>query len=312
MAEVTAALVKKLRDMTGAGMMDCKKALMATDGDMEKADEYLREKGLSAIVKKQDRIAAEGVCRTLVSEDNKSAVLVEVNCETDFVAKNEIFRDFVDEVCVQAIASSNEEDIEAFLDEKWHKDSSLTVRDALSTMISRIGEKLSIRRFKKVVNENGCIVSYIHGGGRIGVLVNANASVVNDGVKTCLTNVGMQVAAMRPLYLRDSEISAEFIQKEKAILTEQAKNENSGKPENIIERMVEGRLKKELREICLEDQEYVFDPEAKINVKQYVERTAKAENAELALVSYLRFEAGEGLEKRADNFAEEVASQMSK
>ena len=268
---VTAAMVKELREMTGAGMMDCKKALTATDGDMDKAIEFLREKGLAGAQKKAGRIAAEGIVDTLVSEDGKSAVIVEVNAETDFVAKNEKFRDYVKDVAKQALTTSAA-DMDAFFAEPWINDSSLTVKEQLSSMISIIGENMNIRRFKQLKEENGVIVSYIHAGGKIGVLVDVVSDVVNDEVKEMAKNVAMQVAALKPLYTNSSEVDADYIAKEKEILLAQIKNDpkEAQKPEKVIQGMIQGRINKELKEIVLLDQVYVKAEDGKQSVAKYV------------------------------------------
>ena len=305
---ITAALVKELREKTGAGMMDCKKALTATEGDMDKAVEFLREKGLATAQKKASRVAAEGLCKTLVSADEKNAVVVEVNSETDFVAKNDEFQGFVDTV-VNQIADSDAADMDAFMAEPWAADNSKTVKDALVEKIAVIGENLNIRRFEKVSAENGCVVSYIHGGGRIGVLVAADTDVVNDEIKTCLKNVAMQVAAMSPKYVSRDEVSQEYMDHEKEILLAQAKKENPEKPDNIIEKMIIGRLNKEMKEICLLDQVYVQDSD--LTVAKYVDKVAKENGANMTVKKFVRFETGEGIEKKQENFAEEVAAQMA-
>ena len=253
MAAVTAALVKELREMTGAGMMDCKKALAATDGDMDKAVEFLREKGLAGAAKKAGRIAAEGIVVTDLSADEKLGVVVEVNAETDFVAKNEKFRTYAADVAAQALNTSAA-DMDAFMAEKWEKDPSLTVKEALSSQISIIGENMNIRRFEKVSAENGFVASYIHAGGKIGVLVAVETDVVNDAVKEMAKNVAMQAAALKPLYTSRDEVDADYIAKEKEILTAAAKNEKPDASDKIIEGMVMGRVNKELKEICLLDQ----------------------------------------------------------
>ena len=308
---VTAAMVKELREMTGAGMMDCKKALTATDGDMDKAIEFLREKGLAGAQKKAGRIAAEGIVDTLVSEDGKSAVIVEVNAETDFVAKNEKFRDYVKEVAKQALTTSAA-DMDAFFAEPWINDSSLTVKEQLSSMISIIGENMNIRRFKQVKEENGVIVSYIHAGGKIGVLVDVVSDVVNDEVKEMAKNVAMQVAALKPLYTNSSEVDADYIAKEKEILLAQIKNDpkEAQKPEKVIQGMIQGRINKELKEIVLLDQTYVKAEDGKQSVGKYVEEVAKKNGAKITVKSFVRFETGEGMEHKSENFAEEVAKQM--
>ena len=306
---VTASMVKELREMTGAGMMDCKKALSETNGDMDAAVEYLRKNGQAKAEKKAGRIAAEGIVMAEVRDD-KTAAIVEVNSETDFVAKNAEFQGFVKDVVAQAIAS-DAKDMDAFMAESWNADAGKTVKDALTEKISVIGENLNIRRFDKIVSD-GCVVSYIHGGGRIGVLVEADTDTVNDEVKTCLKNVAMQVAAMSPKYVSREEVPQDYIEHEKEILLAQAKKENEEskkpKPDNIIEKMIEGRLNKELKEICLLDQVYVQDSD--LTVAKYVEKVAKETGAKLALKKFIRFETGEGLEKKNEDFAAEVAAQM--
>ena len=311
MAAVTAAMVKELREMTGAGMMDCKKALSATDGDMDKAVEFLREKGLAGAAKKAGRIAAEGIVDALVSEDGKTAVVVEVNSETDFVAKNEKFRSYVADVAKQALKSESA-DMEAFMAEKWIADESLTVEQALSSQIAIIGENMKIRRFEKVEEPNGFVASYIHAGGKIGVLVDVETDVVNDAVKEMAKNVAMQAAALRPQFTTRDEVSAEYLEHEKSILMAQIQNDpkESQKPEKVIHGMIEGRINKELKEICLLDQVYVKAEDGKQSVKAYVDSVAKAEGAKITIKGFVRFETGEGLEKKNENFAEEVAKQM--
>ena len=303
---ITAGMVKELREMTGAGMMDCKKALTETNGDMDAAVEFLRKNGQAKAEKKAGRIAAEGIVKTVVRDD-KLAAIVEVNSETDFVAKNDEFQGFVEAV-VNQIADSDAADMDAFMAEAWAADASKTVKDALVEKIAVIGENLNIRRFEKVSAENGCVVSYIHGGGRIGVLVVADTDVVNDEIKTCLKNVAMQVAAMSPKYVSRDEVSQEFMDHEKEILLAQAKKENPEKPENIIEKMIIGRLNKQMKEICLLDQVNVQDSD--LTVAKYVEKVAKENGANVTVKKFVRFETGEGIEKKQENFAEEVAAQM--
>ena len=276
MAAITAAMVKELRESTGAGMMDCKKALTAADGDMEKAVEILREKGLAAATKKAGRIAAEGLVHAIV--EGNTAAIVEVNSETDFVAKNADFQAYVADVAKQAL-NSGSADIEAFLAEPWASEPSLTVAQELSEKIAVIGENLIIRRFEKIVNTDGCVVSYIHGGGRIGVLVDASCEVVNDEVKEALKNIAMQVAALKPQYVCRDEISADFIAKEKEILVAAAKNEKPDANDKIIEGMVAGRLNKELKEFCLVDQVYVRAEDGKQTVAKYLDEVSKAVGA---------------------------------
>ena len=306
---ITAGMVKELRELTGAGMMDCKKALNAVEGDMDKAVEFLREKGLAAAEKKAGRIAAEGMVDTFVSEDGKVAAIVEVNSETDFVAKNEKFREYVGDV-VKQVADSNAANIDAFLEESWALDTALTVKEQLSSMISVIGENMSIRRFEKVVSTDGFVESYIHGGGRIGILVEVDSTVNNDATKEAAKNIAMQIAAMSPKYVNESDVPADFIAHEKEIIKAQIRNDesNAKKPENIIEKMLEGRFKKELKEICLLDQVYVKDGD--LSVEQYLANVSKEVGAPVSVKNFIRFETGEGLEKKSEDFADEVAKQM--
>ena len=276
---VTAKMVKELREMTGAGMMDCKKALNETDGDMDAAIEFLRKNGEAKAVKKAGRIAAEGIVMADVKED-KTAAIVEVNSETDFVAKNDEFQGFVEAV-VNQVVDSDAADMDAFMAEAWEADTTKTVKDALVEKIAVIGENLNIRRFEKVTAENGVVVPYIHGGGRIGVLVVADTDVVNDEIKAALKNVAMQVAAMSPKYTSRDEVDASFLEHEKEILLAQAKQENPNKPDNIIEKMIIGRLNKEMKEICLLDQVYVQDSD--LTVAKYVDKVAKENGANVTV-----------------------------
>ena len=307
---ITAGMVKELREMTGAGMMDCKKALTETNGDMDAAVEFLRKNGQAKAEKKANRIAAEGLCKVVI-KDEKTAAVVEVNSETDFVAKNEDFQNFVKAVAEQAV-SSDAADMDAFMAEEWNQDTSKTVKEALVDKVAVIGENLNIRRFEKVVAEHGCVVSYTHGGGRIGVIVEADTDVVNDAVKEALTNIAMQIAALHPKYVTRSEVSAEYIAHEKEILLAQIQNDpkESQKPEKVINGLIEGRISKELKEICLVDQVYVKAEDGKQTVGKYIDQVAKENNAKLSVKRFVRFETGEGLEKKEENFAEEVAKQM--
>ncbi len=311
---ITAAQVKELREATGAGMMDCKKALTETNGDMDAAIEVLRKKGQAKAEKKASRIAAEGIC--LISQkDDQEAAVVEVNSETDFVAQNEKFRTYVAKVADQALKSASE-GIEAFMEEPWIEDTAKTVKESLVDMIAVISEKLSIRRFEKVVAKDGCVVSYLHGKGRIAVIVDAKTDVVNDAVKEALTNVAMQVAAMSPKYVSVDEVPESFKEHEKEILLAQAIEENDKlpenkrKPQNIIEKMLVGRLNKELKQICLYDQVYVRAEDGKQTVAQYLKQVGKENGTEITVRRFVRFETGEGIEKRVENFAEEVMSQI--
>lgn len=310
MANITAAMVKELRELTGAGMMDCKKALGETDGNMDEAVEYLRKNGQAKAEKKAGRIAAEGLCKVVVKDD-KTAAVVEVNSETDFVAKNEEFQKFVSAVADQAV-NSNAADMDAFMEEAWNLDTSKTVKEALVEKVAVIGENLSIRRFEKVEAENGCVVSYVHGGGRIGVVVEADTDVVNDAVKEALTNIAMQIAALAPKYVSTADVSEEYKAHEKEILMAQISVDPkmAGKPEKVIEGAVIGRLNKELKEVCLLEQAYVKAEDGKQTVAQYIAQVAKENSANLSIKKFVRFETGEGLEKKVEDFAAEVAAQM--
>ncbi len=358
MADITASMVKELREMTGAGMMDCKKALNETNGDMEAAVDVLRKSGAAKAEKKASRIAAEGITRTAI--EGGKAVVVEVNSETDFVAKNETFQSYVEAVAKQALASSAA-DVEAMMDEKWIEDPSKTVKEVLVEKTATIGEKLSIRRFAKV--EGDTVVSYVHGGGKIGVLVAANGAQ-GDAVKEALTNVAMQVAAMNPTYISRNDISADELAKEKDITLESALNDPFSLPKPILNKLiekalngvwsdsdkaiyeekksnmnylpnflsdaakaqlaelaladkanisgdkifaglVEGRISKHLKEICLLDQVYVKAEDGKQSVAAYL----KSVDANITVAKFVRFEVGEGMEKKVDDFAAEVAAQ---
>ena len=308
---ITAAMVKELREISGAGMMDCKKALTATEGDMDKAMEFLREKGLATAQKKASRIAAEGIVMLKVSEDGKKAVAVEVNAETDFVAKNEKFQAYVAQVAEQAL-ETEAADIDAFLAETWKFDTTKTVNEALAGQVAVIGENMKIRRFQKVEEENGFVASYTHMGGKIGVLVDVVTDVVNDEIKEMAKNVAMQIAALNPKYTNRSEVSEEYIAHEKEILMAQIQNDpkESQKPEKVIQGMISGRINKELKEICLLDQVYVKAEDGKQSVEKYVAEVAKANGANVSIKGFVRYETGEGIEKKEEDFAAEVAKQM--
>ena len=307
MAAVTAAMVKELREMTGAGMMDCKKALANTDGDMDKAVEYLRENGMAKAAKKAGRIAAEGIVKTVV--EGTKAAIVEVNSETDFVAKNADFNAYVEDVAAQAL-TTKAADIDAFLAESWNKDSSKTVADALAGQIAVIGENLKIRRFAQLEEANGFIASYIHMGGKIGVLVDVETDVVNPAIEEMARNVAMQAAALKPMNTNRDEVDADYIAKETEIITAAAKNEKPDANDKIIEGMVKGRINKELKEICLLDQVYVKAEDGKQSVSAYVASVAKENNANIKIKGFVRFETGEGIEKKNEDFAAEVAAQL--
>ena len=308
---ITASMVKELREMTGCGMLDCKKALESSNGDMDNAIEYLRKKGLAGAQKKAGRITAEGISLTKLSSDFKTGVVVEVNSETDFVAKNEKFRNYVSQVAEQALESYTG-DLEKFLNEKWKFDTSKTLKDELSSQISVIGENLSIRRIEKIESKKGLVFDYMHAGGKIGVLVSVESNVVNDDIKEMTKHLAMQVASMKPKYVSESEIDEDYKNKEREILLEKAKNDpkNAGKPENILQKVVEGGLNKELKEVCLLNQIYIMAEDGKQTIEQYVAEVAKKQNANIKVLKFIRFETGEGIEKKQEDFAAEVAKQM--
>ncbi len=362
--EITASMVKELREASGAGMMDCKKALNECNGNMEEAMDFLRKNGQAKAEKKASRIAAEGIC-CISTDGDKTAAVVEVNSETDFVAKNEKFQAFVKEVADQALAS-NSSDIESFMAESWKADPSKTVNDVQVEMIATIGEKLSIRRFAKVTASNGCVATYVHGGGRIGVIVEGATASVNDAVKEALTNVAMQIAAMNPQYISRDDISADEMKKIEEITLESALNDPASLPKPILQKLldkavneklwgeedlknyeeqktnkflfnflsdaakatlaglaiadkdaissdkifsglVQGRISKQLKDICLMDQVYVKAEDGKQSVGAYLKTVA----ADLKIAQYVRFETGEGMEKKNEDFAAEVAAQMN-
>ena len=364
--EITASMVKELREMTGAGVMACKKALVETDGDFDAAIELLRKKGEATAVKKASRIAAEGTVLAVV-EGNKAAI-VEVNSETDFVAKNDKFKTFVANVADQILAS-DATTVDALLEEKFIKDESKTVKEELVSQIAVIGENMTIRRFEKIVTD-GAVVPYIHAGGRIGVLVEATTANANDDVKEALKNIAMQIAALNPKYTSRNDISADELAKLREITVESALNDPFTLPKPILQKLidkavndkvwsdediaiyeekknnmnylpnflsnesksalaqlalddkaeisenkifaglVEGRVSKQLKEICLLDQVYVKAEDGKQSVSAYLAEVSKKTGAELAIKKFVRFETGEGIEKKNENFAEEVAKQM--
>ena len=309
---IKASQVKELRELTGAGMMDCKKALTETDGDMDKAVEWLRENGMAKAQKKAGRIAAEGIVMFKSTDDGKKAAVVEVNSETDFASKNEIFREYVGQVADQALTTSAK-DIDAFLAEPWKFDTTKTVKEALDAEIAVISENMHIRRFAQVEEQNGFVATYNHADGKIGVLVDVETDVVNDAVKEMAKNVAMQIAAMRPQYTDNSEVPADYIEKETEILRAAIMNDpkESQKPEKVIEGMLKGRVNKELKEIVLLDQVYVKAKDGKQSVAKYVEQVAKANSAKITIKGFVRFETGEGLEKKNEDFAAEVAAQAA-
>ena len=304
MADITAAMVKELRELTGAGMMDCKKALGETDGDMDAAIEFLRKSGAAKAEKKASRIAAEGIC-SVAMDANKKAVVAEVNSETDFVAKNEVFQEFVQKVADTALAAGlaggkDGQDVEALLE----KDG---LKDLVVEKTAKIGEKLSVRRFERV--EGDCVVSYLHGGGRIGVLVSAKCANVTDAVKEALQNIAMQVAALSPKFISQKDVDQDFLAKEKEIILAQIENDpkEAAKPDKVKEGMVMGRINKEMKEFCLLDQVYVRAEDGKQSVAKYLESVDK----DLVIEKFVRFEVGEGMEKKNEDFAAEVAAQMN-
>jgi len=307
--QVTAAMVKELRELTGAGMAACKNALVEADGDVKRASEILREKGLAAAAKKAGRVAAEGLVAAAVSPDRKSGVLVEVNSETDFVAKNDDFVTFVQQVANHTLVS-NAKTADELLDEKWIADTSQAVKEVLANKIATIGENIGIRRFAKfeATDANSAIVEYIHGGGRVGAMLLISAPAINDSVLEAGRNVCMQIAAMSPQFVSRDDVPAEHIANEKDILTKQAMQENETaakpKPAQVIEKMVEGRLAKGLKEVCLVDQEYVKDAEH--TVGSYLKSVGEG----VKIVRFTRYEKGEGIEKKEVDFAAEVAEAM--
>ena len=293
MAQITAAIVKELRERTGAGMMDCKKALVATEGDMDKAIDFLREKGLSQAAKKAGRVAAEGAVVAYVTEDGKTGAIVEVNCETDFVGKNENFQALAKSIA-ELIVKTNPADVDALLASEMD---GKTVKDVVTEAIAKIGENISVRRFVRYESAEGKVYSYIHGGGKIGVLVDMKGGDAELG-----KDIAMQVAAANPQFLNRNEVPDSELEHEKDILTEQARNE--GKPENIIAKMVMGRINKYYKEVCLVDQEFIRDGDLTIS------KLLKSKNADVA--RFARFQLGEGIEKKQENFADEVAAFIKK
>lgn len=304
---ITASMVKELRERTGAGMMDCKKALNETNGDMDKAIEILREKGLAAAAKKAGRIAAEGLVVTYISEDMKKGAVVEVNCETDFVAANEEFKSLADNIAKQ-IVESNVSTVEELLEEKYIADNGKTIKEVLTELIAKIGENMSVRRFERFSIDNGLTQSYIHGGGRIGVLVELACEKQDATLAQVAKDVAMQVAAANPLFLDKTSVDQETLEKEKEIYRVQALNE--GKPENIVDKMVMGRVSKYLKEVCLVDQIWVKNSD--YTITKYLQEESKKIGADIKITRFARFERGEGIEKKEDNFAEEVQKMQGK
>lgn len=298
---ISAQMVKELRDKTGAGMMDSKKALTQADGDMERAIEILREKGLASAAKKAGRIAAEGVVATYVSDDKKKAGMVEFNCETDFVSLNEEFKTMA-EGFARIAADTNAANVEEFKAEKY---GDTTVGEAITALIAKIGENMDLRRFEKFEAADGVIASYIHMGGKIGVLVQLKADNATDETQKVAKDVAMHVAATNPAFLSKDQVDQDTLEKEKEIYRVQAKNE--GKPDNIVEKMVMGRIAKYYKEAVLLEQPFVKDPD--VSVAKFVQNEAKNHGA-MEVVKYVRYEKGEGIEKKEEDFAAEVAAQM--
>lgn len=300
---ITAKMVAELREKTGAGMMNCKKALTEAEGDFDKAIEILREKGLAAAAKKSGRIAAEGLVMTYITEDGKTGVVTEVNCETDFVAKNEDFINLTTNITKQ-VASSKAETVEEILAEPYIADSSVTVKDAITALIAKLGENMTFRRFERFHTENGVIAEYIHGGGRIAVMVQLEGCNC-DGAKEVAKELALQVAAAHPLYIKPEEISEETLAKEREIYRQQCLNE--GKPEKIIDKIVEGKVQKYYKEVCLIEQPWIRDQDT--SIKKFLQQKEKELGKSLSIVKFARFENGEGIEKKEENFAEEVMKQ---
>lgn len=303
MAEVSAKVVMELRGRTGAGMMDCKKALAACDGDIEKAIDYLREKGLAAAAKKQSRIAAEGLVGSYICEKCNTGALVEVNCETDFVANTDEFKEMVNDIA-QQIVMSDPADVDALLALKYFKDESMTIADLVTSKVAKIGEKITVRRFARYAAKNGTVDTYIHMGGKVGVLVEAECPEVNDTVKEVLHDVSLQIAAASPVapeYVTREEVNPDHLQHETEILAAQARNE--GKPEKIIEKMVQGRIQKFYKEVCLIEQIFVKDGETPVG--KMIENRAPGTK----IVAFTRYKMGDGLEKKVNDLAAEVAEQ---
>ncbi len=302
MAAITSAMVKELRERTSAGMMDCKKALVESDGDMEKAIEWLREKGLSQAAKKASRIAAEGVVAQYINDEGTVGAIVEVNCETDFVAKTDNFLNFANNVA-KHIALANPADVDALMAQPFVDDAGKTISDLVSDATVAIGEKISVRRFSRY-ETSGVVSTYIHLGGKVGVMVDVAADQKADAVKTFAHDLALQIAAAKPEAVRREEVDTEKLEKEKEILRAQALNE--GKPEKIVDKMVVGRIEKYYKEVCLLEQPFVKDPEK--TIKGLMEEIAKEAGATLDVIRFSRFERGEGIEKRKDDLAAEIAA----
>lgn len=300
---ITAKMVAELRERTGSGMMDCKKALTQTDGDIEKAIEVLREKGLAAAAKKAGRIAAEGLVSTYIVEDNNVGAIVEFNCETDFVAQNSDFI-LISNALAKQVALTNVNTVEELLAAKYIENNEVTVQEAITALIAKLGENMSVRRFNKITANNGIVYGYIHGGGRIGVIVSVEGGTSED-VKEVAKQLSLQIAAANPLFLTKEDVDNESLEKEKEIYRQQALNE--GKPENIVEKMVVGRIQKYYKEVCLIEQLWIRDQD--LTIRKYIENKSKELGVQLKIDKFVRFEKGEGIEKKEENFADEVMKQ---
>lgn len=300
---VTAALVKELRERTGAGMMDCKKALVETDGNIDKAIEVLREKGLSKAAKKSGRIAAEGLVRIAYNDDNSESAIVEINSETDFVAKNDEFITFVEDIANMALLHG-EKDMDEFMSVDFK---GKPISGVLTDKIAKIGENMNIRRYKKLATDGVVYTGYTHGGGRIGVIVGIKTDASADEISRVGKDVAMQIASMDPKFISDKDVDPEYLENEKRILTQEVLNE--GKKPEIVDKIVAGKIKKELKEVCLLDQPFVKDGD--MSVGQYIAGAAKEIGKSMEVVEMLRYEVGEGIEKKNEDFAAEVAAQIN-
>ncbi|HBT18855.1 MAG TPA: elongation factor Ts [Clostridiaceae bacterium] len=298
---ISAKIVKELRDKTGAGMMDCKKALTQAEGDLEKAVDILREKGLASAAKKSGRVAAEGVIATYISEDHKNASIIELNCETDFVSANEAFIALANDIA-EAVAKNDVVDLEAV---KALSHGEGTVQDAITALIAKLGENMNLRRYEKISAPEGLVASYIHMGGKIGVLVEVKADNATDAVSSVAKDIAMHVAALNPQFLDNSSVDADTIAREREIYRVQALNE--GKPEKIVDKMVDGRINKFFKEVCLVNQMFVKNPD--LSIEAFIKEESK-KNGNIELVKFVRFEKGEGIEREEVDFAAEVAAQM--
>lgn len=302
---ITAQMVKELRERTGAGMMDCKKALNETNGDSEKAIEILREKGLAAAAKKAGRIAAEGLVVTYISDDKKCGSIVEVNCETDFVSANKDFVSLAENAAKMASHTATKS-IEEFIEEKYIVDEKISLKDAVTGLIAKLGENMAVRRFASYSDPNGVVQSYTHGGGRIGVLVQLHCEKESDLLLALAKDLAMQIAAANPIFVKSEDVDSLSVEKEREIFRAQALNE--GKPEKIVEKMVDGRIQKYYKEVCLMEQVWIRD--ADYTIKKLLQEKSKEVGSEITVANFSRFERGEGIEKKEENFAEEVEKQM--